>query len=157
YNGKIYWLIELGEGEVPPMLDTQPRMLEAWKNQDKAKLTVIRFSSYQFVDQFSGGLLQLRVKPLGGGPDSFAMGNYIVYGVGPDGSTTAMLPDYIKSRLRPIFDLSRGLGPGDSKPAWVKKSDGGKWKAPTDGQAVETEERTIIGFEAEGTGLHEGL
>src|SRR5262249_4184276 len=80
YNGKIYWLIELGEGEVPPMLDTQPRMLEAWKNQDKAKLTVIRFSSYQFVDQFSGGLLQLRVKPLGGGPDSFAMGNYIVYG-----------------------------------------------------------------------------
>lgn len=132
YGCKIDWLIDLDEPKQPGMLETQPRMLEAWANPDRFKLTVFRYKGYTYLDR-TRDLLRLQVTPRGTGPAAVAMGNYIVYGVGPDGAPTSMIANTIQAKLKPIEDRTRALNNDPKKPA------------------------TILGYEAEGTGLRKGL
>ena len=133
YGCKIDWLIDLDEPQKPGMLATQPRMLEAWDDPERFKLTVFRFSRYAYVDR-TGQMLRLQVTPRGAGPVRYAMGDYIVYGVGPDGTPTKIITDKIQAKLKPIMDSTRALKSRDKD-------------APA----------TILGYEAEGTGLRKGL
>lgn len=143
YGCKIDWLIDLDEDKKPAMLATQPRMLAAWDNPERAKLTVFRFGGYSYVDR-TGDMLRLQVRPRGGatGPARYAMGNIITYGVGPDGGPTGMINNTIKAKLKPIMDGTKALKP----PA-----------AGNGIQAPEAVPATILGYEAEGTGLLKGL
>jgi hypothetical protein len=142
YGCKIDWLIDLDAPKKPGMLATQPRVLEAWDHPDRFRLTVYRFSKYKYLDR-TGAMLRLEVMPrvappVAGTPRvaepaQYAMGNYIVYGIGPDGEPNKMIADTIKAKLKPIEDRTRALNSDRSKPA------------------------TILGYEAEGTGLHKGF
>lgn len=132
YKCKIDWLIDLDDPKKPGMLKTQPRMLEAWDNPNAAKLTVYRFDKYRYVDR-SGVMLRLEVTLRGSGDTRFAMGDYIAYGVGPDGESTKMIPNSIQAKLKPIADSTQSLKTG-------------RGTTPT-----------TLGYEAEGTGLRKGL
>jgi hypothetical protein len=147
YGCKIDWLIELAAPTKPAMLATQPLMLEAWNDAQKAqyspnlyrqthRLTVYRYSKYEFrhgPGESTSAMLLLRVTFRDGATTGNAMGNYIAYGIGPDGASTGMIANAIQAKLKPISDSTRALNSDPRKPA------------------------TILGYEAEGTGLRTGL
>ncbi|MBV8190717.1 MAG: hypothetical protein JO339_25980 [Alphaproteobacteria bacterium] len=149
YGCKIDWLIDLKAPTKPPILATQPLMQKAWDDWEKAhkfpglrqqmlsRLNVFRYEKYEYrrgPDQSSSSMLMLRVTPNATGqPLQNAMGNYIAYGIGPDGTSTGMIANAIQAKLKPILDSSRALNSDPGKAA------------------------TVLGYEAEGTGLRTGL
>lgn len=138
YKCKIDWLIDLDEPREPTMLATQPRMLEAWQEPKKFDLRIHRYSSYKVAppaDKYSKLKIEVvHKKPPGPDlPKSFES-DYICYGLGPTGSTVNVIDFGIQAKLVPILDMTRA-----SKP--IKSG----------------EEETILGYQAEGTGLKTGL
>jgi hypothetical protein len=136
YNCKIDWLIELDEPDAPPMLATQPLMLAAWKDQEKHKLRVFRYKSYVVAPYGSGEVrLSVTLRPQSGvlqPATRYASGRYVVYGIGPSGETTGLINSKIMAKLKPIKDGTGSLNPNSSQ-------------------------STILGYEAEGTGLKNGF
>ncbi|MGA8137341.1 MAG: hypothetical protein WCA48_24785 [Pseudomonas gingeri] len=137
YKMSIHWLINLEEGKTPPMLATQPRMHEAWNNPGKHNLKVYRFSSYTSVPKI-GRRVGVTVIPSGVGKHPTTVeGDYIVYAMGQTGGPVELISNAIKAKLKPIYDTSNAVNPqaGDRQMS----------------------ERAILGYEAEGTGLRDGL
>ncbi|MBI3410356.1 MAG: hypothetical protein HY040_18610 [Planctomycetes bacterium] len=133
YQCKIDWMIDLDADKKPGMLATQPRMLEAWDKPANHKLSVHRYSKYQ-----SGGKigehvsLSVTLKAPEKGV-KMVYGDYIVYGVGPDGEPAKMIDSTIQAKLKPVVDSARSLNNERGSGA------------------------TILGYEAEGTGLQRGF
>ena len=132
YQSRIEWLIDLDHPKAPGMLATQPRMLDAWKDPAKHKLNVHRYTRYSFGGRTSTEVY-LNVTPRDGGAPRRVYGDYLAYGVGPDGAPNRMIDNTIQAKLKPISDGTRALNNDPSKPA------------------------TVLGYEAEGTGLKKGF
>jgi hypothetical protein len=142
YDCRIDWLIDLDYPKKPPILATQPKVLAAWNDPSpKNKLKVIRYSEYEFLEA-AGARLNLRVTLRGSGKTEQPYGNYIVYGVGPKGETTKIISTQIQAKLKPISD-------GTGTVSRIAK--------PLGKESVMAEARTILGWEAEGTGLKKGF
>jgi hypothetical protein len=147
YHCKIDWLIDAQQPWPPPMLKTQPNMLKAWDNKDlpahhpnSPRLTVHRYDSFKYLD-VSGRMLRLQVMPTGSTIAQYAMGNYIAYGVGPDGASTGMIGKAIQAKLKPILDRTRATTSDPLNPP----------------PRLPVKPEAILGYEAEGTGLRTGF
>lgn len=137
YKMSIHWLIALKEGSDPPMLGTQPRMQEAWRNPDGHNLKVHRYKSYSVGAQ-SGKRIRVTVIPLAPNKHpTLVDGDYVVYGMGQTGDPAKTISNKIQAKLKPIQDTSHALNPRIGN--------------------KQMGERTVLGYEAEGTGLKTGL
>ena len=143
YGLHVDWLISKGVRDSPPILATQPRMQQRWKDRlevqkdtpqtdiEKSDLSVYRYDKYTWAGSSSSVTLV-------SGGDRAVTGDYYVYGVGPDGSSfmiddkNSIIDNAIMEKFRPITDKSRVVS-ADSGPA------------------------TILGYAAEGTGLRQGF
>src|SRR5262249_40077337 len=137
YKMSIHWLINLEEGKDPPILETQPRMKAAWAHPDVHNMKVYRYKSYSFAGK-SGKSVRLNYIPLAKNKHgSFVQGDYIVYGMGQTGDPAKTISNTIQAKLKPIFDTSHSMNPSVGR--------------------RQMNERAVLGYEAEGTGLMTGL
>jgi hypothetical protein len=119
-------------------------MSAAWKDPAKHKLNLFRYDSYRVLP-YGVAEVRLDVK-LKNASNKYAAGRYIVYGIGPSGESKDIICSKIMAKLKPITDGTHALSFKE-----VMGKDGRRIVSPDPNMT------TVIGYEAEGTGLKNGF